>query len=65
MTSPSVIWPLARSEFCRLSTDWTIRKGEPVAGELRGICVHTDRRQRAAADDHLPHALDLRQLLLP
>ena len=41
-----------------------IRQGKSVAGQLRGICVHTHGRQRAASDIDLPYALDLRQLLL-
>ena len=41
-----------------------IRQGKSVAGQLGGICVHAHGRQRAASDIDLPHALDLRQLLL-
>ena len=41
-----------------------IRKGESIAGQLRGICVHAHGRQRAASDSDLPYALYLRQLLL-
>ncbi len=61
---PSVIWPLARSEFCRLQHGLDVGHGQAVAGQLGGIHLDADGWERAAADVDLADALNLRELLL-
>ena len=60
---PSESCPRGSCEFCRLSVDCTLPSVSPKLSSFFGIDFHAHRRSGAAADEHLAHALDLRELL--
>ena len=63
VVASSEICPFARLTFCRLSALATFQQAESVSVQPRRVDLHAHSGERAAADNHLADALDLRKPL--